>query len=190
MKILLLIGIFLFYNSLMAQEETFEDTVHSEHHFQLHGHQPSKPIFVHSKKTPMHTFQYFLKHHRGKVIYVDFWASWCLSCMKEMKYLPALYQATANKDVTFLYVNLDENKEYWRKAVKWGGMKGYHFNAWTPEGQYNDLADSLEIISLPQYLLINKKGEIVSYDAPRPSKLPALIKAIDKLLLENDKNNE
>jgi len=182
------VGIALFFYSTYVNaqsvEPIFKDTIYDEHHFAHHGHQPKKPVFVSAKKTPLQTFEHFIKHHKGKVIYVDFWASWCLPCMKEMTELPALYAATLGKDVVFLYINLDQNKEYWQKAVKWGDLRGYHFNAWV-EGQPNDLTDYLEIISLPQYILINKKGEIVTNDAPRPSKLGALTKSIDKLLLED-----
>src|SRR5690606_29100264 len=111
-----------------------------------------------------------LQDFAGKVIYMDFWASWCAPCRAEMKNgAPKLHNIFAdNENVVFLYINLDKTQAMGEKAIKEDQIKGTHLFAgdFTPE---NPIAKAFNISGIPRYVIIGKDGKIFDVDAPRPS---------------------
>jgi thiol-disulfide isomerase/thioredoxin len=59
---------------------------------------------------------------RGKVVLIDFWASWCAPCRQENPNVVALYNKYKNKNFTIFSVSLDKDKEAWKKAIKSDGL--------------------------------------------------------------------
>ena len=108
--------------------------------------------------------------YKGKVIYVDSWASWCGPCIKEMPHSVHLQEDYANKDVVFVYLCHPDNYENDRaeSIILENQIPGEHY-LMNPQ-----LARPIYYIfrrggRVPSYLLINKYGEVVDNDAPRPS---------------------
>lgn len=104
---------------------------------------------------------------KGKVVYIDFWASWCGPCRKEMPHSRALMEKLKDEPVTFLFVSIDEKPDAWRKAMAQEKLPGIHLldnRGWSSPilGDYN-------FHSIPHYVLIDKDGKMVSPDAERPS---------------------
>ncbi len=117
---------------------------------------------------------------KGKVVYMDFWASWCGPCKGEMPYAKKLKEHFKdNKDVVFLYVSIDEKEEAWKKGITAMDISGIH--ARTP-GWGGEIAKLYKIQSVPSYFLIDKKGNFVMKTTPRPSQTEELKKEIEKLL--------
>ncbi|MDO9187218.1 MAG: TlpA disulfide reductase family protein [Bacteroidia bacterium] len=110
-----------------------------------------------------------LADFRGKVIYVDFWASWCGPCKQQFPFSKKLHEQLTDKqkkEVVFLYISIDNTEEIWKKAVNSLQLGGVH--ALSPGGWSSFVAKYYQINSIPRYLLIDKKGNVVDPNAKRP----------------------
>ena len=116
---------------------------------------------------------------KGKVVYMDFWASWCGPCKGEMPHAKKIKEHFQGKDVVFLYVSIDEKEEAWKKGIEAMHISGIH--ARTP-GWGGEIAKLYQIQSVPAYFLIDKKGKFVTNRTPRPSQTEDLIQLIEGLL--------
>lgn len=107
-----------------------------------------------------------LNDFNGKVVYLDFWASWCGPCRQQVPYAKTLQERFAGKDVVFLYISIDDREADWRKAIEEEALPGTHvlslgFRSETPQA-YN-------VEGIPSYFLIHKNGTIAQRNALRPS---------------------
>lgn len=114
------------------------------------------------------TMSQALDKHRGKVIYLDFWASWCSPCLKTIPDAKQLQKEYKGKDVVFMYLSIDEEVDKWHAASEehllFGATPGYLV---TNKKRSRNL-DYLNVTSIPRYMIYNRTGELVEGDAPRP----------------------
>jgi thiol-disulfide isomerase/thioredoxin len=120
------------------------------------------------------------KRYKGKVIYVDFWASWCIPCRVEMPNSEALRNRLRGKPVVFVYFGYKDKETAWLKARKQLGIEGEHYLLTKSMIQE---ADSLfGINGIPHYAIIDKEGKLLSRSADRPGSVyDELLKTIDKV---------
>ena len=106
-----------------------------------------------------------LEKFKGKIIYIDFWASWCIPCRANMK--PAHHWKEHFKnDVVFLYISLDQNLESWLKANKIENLNNEHSFALPGKAEFYKKFKSSGI---PHYILIDRNGKIIDNNAIRPT---------------------
>ncbi|MCH2021083.1 MAG: TlpA family protein disulfide reductase [Saprospiraceae bacterium] len=123
------------------------------------------------------------KLNKGKVIYIDFWASWCAPCKKEMPASIRLNKKLEGEDIKFIYISIDQNEIAWKKSMNKMKIEdtGQHYRR-----NQKDMVDFLKffyIYSIPHYMLIGKNGQIKNRAALPPSN-NKLERQIRKLLKE------
>lgn len=112
-------------------------------------------------------FDEVLTQFKGKVVYVDFWATWCGPCIGQMPYSAKLHEKYKGKDVAFLYISFDYTEEAWKQGVEKYKIKGYH---WMPDKkQMREIMKRFKVKGIPRYMLVSKKGEMLTDDFLRPS---------------------
>ena len=90
---------------------------------------------------------------KGKVVFINFWATWCPPCIAEMPSLQALYNDYSDT-VEFLFITNDD----FEIVEKFKTKNAFSFEVFNPLSKY---PSELEISSIPRTFIINKKGEIV-----------------------------
>jgi thiol-disulfide isomerase/thioredoxin len=108
-----------------------------------------------------------LSQLKGKVVYIDFWASWCGPCLAEMPSSKKLRESALAKEVTFVYISIDSREDKWKNAINAKDVKG--INLISLNGNEDGLGDKYDFPYIPRYVLIDKKGNIADFDAKRPS---------------------
>lgn len=109
---------------------------------------------------------------KGKVIYVDLWATWCGPCLAEMPHYETLKEKyKENARVAFVSLSIDDGVDLWKKSVEARKADGIQWLI-----NRNKL-DAYNIVGIPRTLLIDKDFKIVDMNAPAPSakELPGLI---------------
>ena len=72
------------------------------------------------------------------------------------------------KSVVFLYISIDKTEEIWKNAIKQVGLEEMK-NGLVPGDWSSEIVKYFQINSIPRYMLIDKKGNIVDINAKRPS---------------------
>jgi thiol-disulfide isomerase/thioredoxin len=117
---------------------------------------------------------------RGKYVYLDIWATWCGPCIKEIPALKKLKEEYQNKNIKFVSISVDKKKNYdeWKNMVEEKKLKGIQLFA--NNGFNSQFVQDYGITAIPRFILIDKKGNIINADAPRPSD-PRLETMLDSL---------
>lgn len=95
--------------------------------------------------------------YKGKVVFVDFWATWCTPCLKAMKKSEKVRAEFRNKDVVFIYIAdpSSPRKSWEQKIYEIGGEQYYVTNA-----EWNYLIHKFNFGGIPHYLIYDKKGAL------------------------------
>ncbi len=123
--------------------------------------------------------EFDLKDLKGKVVLVDFWATWCGPCVQEIPHVKDLYQKYNKRGFEVVGISLDNTEDAVRKfnekeKLPWGSI----FNDSQKRGE--SLADYYGVISIPLAILVDREGRVVSLNARGPELTRLLEKMLDE----------
>ncbi len=125
--------------------------------------------------------------YRGKVLFIDFWGTWCGPCREEFPHMTKIKHQLKEKEIVYLYFSREVAKhpeENWMNTVKFYALTGDHYLI-----RKKHVFDFLKDINHPQpgfefptYMLVDREGKVVETDAPKPSEKAALLDRIRAVL--------
>lgn len=102
-------------------------------------------------------FETIKNKYKGKVVLIDFWATWCPPCRAAMKEVDQIKPELLKKGAVFVYVTGETSPEAeWKNALQ--VISGDHYRL--TEKQWNELGGELNMPGIPAYMLLNKDGSV------------------------------
>lgn len=109
------------------------------------------------KYSPSQQLTQMLKTHHGKVIYLDFWASWCGPCRESFPWMNNLQSKYKHKGFVVLSVNVDNDKAFADKFLT--ELPAKFSVIYDPKGK---IARQYKLKGMPSSYILNRAGEVVS----------------------------
>jgi len=118
-----------------------------------------------------------LEQFAGKVVYIDFWASWCKPCLEKLDRLEVEKAKDISRNVVFITISLDGNEQIWKQTLRSRGYTGVHLFA----GKSSPVVRDFKVKGVPSEYIVKKDG----YFAPAPNdsdpkNLLVLLKRLDE----------
>lgn len=126
-----------------------------------------------------------LSELRGKVLYIDVWATWCVPCKNEIPYFAKVAEHFKdNPYIQLISISTDREKDH----DKWRKMIADEKPAWPQyvmkDAEHEKFANDFNIQFIPRFIIINADGTIQNADAPRPSD-KNIIQTLDEIIKKN-----
>lgn len=105
---------------------------------------------------------------RGKVAYIDFWATWCAPCCHEIPYFEKVWeQYKENEHIVFVSISQDDDRKAWEKKIDKDqpAWPNYIFD----KNSGSKFLEDMSINSIPRFVIVGADGRILSANAARPS---------------------
>lgn len=142
----------------------------------LPGQPAPHVVFSNMKDESITSSDYF----KDKFIYLDFWATWCKPCVREIPDLVQLENEYHDQNITFISLSVDADKPVWKNYVTKRDLVGVQF--WLDAKNKKIYDEAFNITMIPRFVLIDDKGNIINANAPRPSSGKEIRKLLDKAL--------
>lgn len=113
---------------------------------------------------------------RGKYVYIDVWASWCVPCIKEVPHLQKMERELKNKNVVFVSISADAKENAWKNKMKQLGLHGNQLH-----NPGNTLCEALNVKGIPFFVIYDPQGNLYMHGAPRPSQGRGVVELLEGL---------
>lgn len=111
------------------------------------------------------TLKKLLDSQKGKVVVVDFWASWCAPCRQLMPRYHSLINDFSGQPVVFVFISTDKDKDAWIKASIKENIQKHEYNYLILSTE-NSFIETIQLKSIPRTVIFDKNGTLVCKDAP------------------------
>jgi peroxiredoxin len=108
-----------------------------------------------------------LKEIHGKKVLINFWASWCTSCIQELPELHHLKEMDKKGEYRFIAINAGDTKKKIKKFVK-----KYGFNYEILMDKSREVSKNWGVTNLPVTVVLDKRGKVIFKGIRPPKKLP------------------
>ena len=115
------------------------------------------------------SYDELIEQNLGKVIVVDFWASWCKPCKEEMPYLKEMIAEIAQDDLVVLTISIDKKKEDWENEISIEDSPVEDLSYLMIDYENSPIAKQFNVSLIPRYMVYDKTGQLTHEVAPRPS---------------------
>lgn len=116
----------------------------------------------------LYSLQNIINMNRGKVLYVDIWASWCVPCRNAMPYSLKLREYFRDKNIAFIYFSVDEDFDKWKVATEQENLTFYPYSYKAANPKDNSFLLSINNDAIPRYLIFDQNGKLAHTHAPGP----------------------
>lgn len=96
---------------------------------------------------------------KNKITIIDFWASWCAPCRKEMPDMVQLYEQYQPKGLGIIGISLDTDRDAWVNTIKGLDMKWQQMS--DLKGWENEISSYFQVTSIPHTVVVDKNGKIL-----------------------------
>lgn len=132
----------------------------------------------------------YLNERKTKIIILDFWASWCEPCMRELLLFKELVSKYSNnKNLIFLFISMDKSANDWLRASERFEFMNKQNNYFLRNNFKAGFSKKYSINTIPRGMIIGINNIIISKEAPEPNN-KALEKLIDKIIRNKITNKE
>jgi len=104
-------------------------------------------------------FETIISQNKGKLLFIDFWATWCGPCLLGIERMKPLKEEYVGKDIEFIYITDQSSPEktYNQMVTE---IRGRHYRL--TQDEWNYLSSRYKISGIPHYLLIDKTGKMIN----------------------------
>jgi thiol-disulfide isomerase/thioredoxin len=96
-----------------------------------------------------------LSQFQGKIVYLNFWASWCGACLRKMEFMNEFEYELKSNNIEIINVSIDENPNAWQSALQSQVFRGHHVLS---TANNLNIAEMYGVEAIPQYFIIGKTG--------------------------------
>ena len=130
--------------------------------------------------TTTEQFDEIINDTEKKAVLIDFWATWCAPCRKEIPFLKQLEKDYRDENIEFVSISIDNISDYeqWKLMIKEKEMTGIQLFA----GNETQILEAYGIQFIPRFVLIDALGNYINSSAPKPSSLEEIRSLIDNNL--------
>lgn len=115
---------------------------------------------------------------KGKIILIDFWASWCIPCLEEIPYIQQL-QKRYGDNIKICMISIDKRHDNWKKSIESNQLQDFiNLTAIDDKGSMDETIQKMNFGSIPYNIILNEQHQIVAKDIHKKE----LLQKIDSLI--------
>ncbi len=124
-------------------------------------------LYLTSLNNDLYSFEKILESSKTELILIDLWASWCGPCFQQFDATSELEKEYSGK-LSVTYISIDDYKSKWLQGVERAGLKDKSSFLSVNPRKSKTLTDEWKVTAIPRFILMNKKGNILSKNTPAP----------------------